>query len=63
MLINFMSNHNFIANPIVIGGNSIERVKAYKLLGVYRSNDLKWSHHVENIVKNGNKRLYSFKSP
>ena len=29
MLINFMTNHNFIVNPIVIGGNSIERVKAY----------------------------------
>ena len=26
MLINFMNNHTFIVNPIVIGGNSIERV-------------------------------------
>ena len=61
MLINFMTNHNFIVNPIVIGSDSIERVKAYiKLLGVYISNDLKWTHHVENNeVKNGNKRLYS----
>ena len=56
-----MTNHNFIVNPIVIGGNLIERVKAYKLLGVYISNDLKWTHHVENIVKNGNKRLYSLR--
>ena len=52
-----MTNHNFIVNPVVIGGNSIERVKAYKLLGVHISNDLKWTHHVENIVKNGHKRL------
>ena len=58
MLINFMTNHNFIVNPIVIGGNSIERVKAYKLLGVYISNDLKCTRLVENIVKYSNKRLY-----
>ena len=61
MLINFMTKHNFIVNPIVIGGNLIERVKAYKLMGVYIGNDLKWTHHVENIVKNGNKRLYSLR--
>jgi len=41
MLINFMTNHNFIVNPIIIGGKLIERVKAYELLGVYISNDLK----------------------
>ena len=41
MLINFMSNYNFIANTIVIDGYSIERVKAYKLLGAYTGNDLK----------------------
>ena len=60
ILINFMSNLNFILrlNPNVICGKSIERIKTYKLLGVYVSNDLKWTHHVENIVKNGNKRLY-----
>ena len=51
MLINFMSNHNFIVNPIVIGSNTIERVMTYKLLGVYVSNDLKWNHHVEVIVQ------------
>ena len=35
MLINFMSNHNFIVDPIVISSNTIERVITYKLLGVY----------------------------
>ena len=60
-LINFMTNHNFVVNPIVIAGNLIERVKAYKLLGVNISNDQKWTHHVENIAKNGNKRLYSLR--
>ena len=42
MLINFMNNRNFIVNPIVIGGKSIERVLTYKLLGVHISNDLKY---------------------
>ena len=61
MLINFMNNRNFILNPIVIGGNSIERVLTYKLLGVHISNDLNWNHYVEHIVKKGNKRLYSLR--
>ena len=61
MLIYFMNNHNFIVSPNVIGGKSIERIKAFKLLGVYMSNDLKWTHHVENIVKNGHNRLYSLR--
>ena len=47
MLINFMSNHNFIVKPIVIGSNTIERVMKYNLLGVYVSNDQKWNHHVD----------------
>ena len=63
MLIYFMNNHNFIVSPNVIGGKSIERIKAFKLLGVYMSNDLKWTHHVENIMMNGNKRLSSEKVP
>ena len=33
----------------------------YKLLGVYISNDLRWTHHVENIVKNGNERFSSLR--
>ena len=61
MLINLMSNHNFIVKPIVIGSNTIERVMTYKLLGVYVSNDLKWNHHVEVIVQKGNRRLYSLR--
>ena len=61
MLINFMSNHNFIVSPIVIGSNRIERVMTYKSLGVYVSNDLKWNHHVEVTVQKGNRRLYSLR--
>ena len=39
-----MTNIYYTINPISIGGNTIERVVVYKLLlGVYISNDLKWS--------------------
>ena len=32
-----------------------------KLLGVCISNDLKWTHHIEYIIKKANKRLYSLR--
>lgn len=52
MIVNFMTNHNFIINPMSIGaGNTIERVVVHKLLGVNISTDLKWTHHVGYILK------------
>lgn len=52
MIVNFMTNHNFIINPVSIGaGITIERVVVHKLVGVYISNDLKWTHHVDYILK------------
>ena len=56
-----MTNHNFIINPVSIGGNTIERVVVYKLLGVYISNGLKWTHHVDYVIKKANNRLYSLR--
>ena len=61
MLINFMSNHNFVINPIILGNNVIERTSTYKLLGVYISSDLKWDYHTDYIVKKANKRLFSLR--
>ena len=58
-LINFMHNHNFILNSIVLGNNTIENVNTYKLLGVHISSDLKLNCHVEYITRKTNKRLYS----
>ena len=58
MLINFMSNHNFVINPIILGNNVIERISTYKILGVYISSDLKWDYHIDYIVKKANKRLF-----
>ena len=61
MLINFMHNHNFMLNSIVLGNNTIETVNTYKLLGVHISSDLKWNYHVEYITKKANKRLNSIR--
>ena len=59
MRINFLRNSNCLINPIIIGGNVIERVNTYKILGVIMDNDLKWNCHVDYIVKKACKKLYS----
>ena len=41
-----------------IGNELIERVNAFKLLGVSFQNNLKWNAHVEEITRKANKRLY-----
>ena len=58
MVINFMKNPNFLLGPIVVGSTMIQRVKFYKLLGVFIDDDLKWSTHVDYIHKKACKRLY-----
>ena len=63
MLINFMSNHNFIVNPIVIGSNTIKRVMTYKLLGVYVSNDLKMEPSCRSYSAKGKQEALLFKGP
>ena len=61
MVINFMKNPNFLLGPIVVGSTMIQRVKSYKLLGVFIDDDLKWSTHVDYIYKKACKRLYSLR--
>ena len=48
---NFMNNINSITRPFVLGGNVVERLTNYKLLGVQMSDDLKWNKHVDYIFK------------
>ena len=36
----------------------MERVKSFKLLGMYISHDLTWDTHIDHVVKKSNKRLY-----
>ena len=41
MHINFLRNSNCLVNPIIIGGNVINSVNSYRILGVIMDNDLK----------------------
>ena len=43
MHINFLRNSNCLIDPIIIGGNVINSVNTYKILGVIMHNDLKWN--------------------
>jgi len=42
-------------------GETVERVAAFKLLGVHVSNDLKWAQHIQAISAKGASRLYFLK--
>ena len=44
--------------PIQIGDDIIERVKTFKLLGVWCQDDLKWNEHIEQISRKANRRLF-----
>ena len=36
------------SSPLTTGGEMIERVSSFKLLGVWHQNNLKWNTHIEN---------------
>ena len=61
MHIHFLCNSNCLINPIIIGGNVLERVNTYKILGVITENDLKWNCHVDYVIKTACKKLYSLR--
>lgn len=44
--------------PVNINGDILQQVKEAKILGVTISSDLKWTKHVNNLLKKANKRLY-----
>ena len=44
--------------PLTIGNDVIERVKSFKLLGVWIQDNLKWNTHIEEITKLASKRLF-----
>ena len=56
--INFLQYRLPFQDALQVGGNTIERVSSYKLLGVYLNNDLSWNLHCDYITKKANKRLY-----
>ena len=44
-----------------IGGNPIERVTCFKLLGINLSDDLRWEEHIYSICAKANSRIYYLK--
>ncbi|XP_068743526.1 uncharacterized protein [Montipora capricornis] len=62
MTIDFLDYNSCTWRPICTGGVVIERVKSFKLLGVYISEDLPWGVHCDYIIKKANRRLYALRS-
>ena len=42
--------------PLTIGGNTIEQVAAFKLLGVTVTSNLSWSPHIKTVLKKKKKK-------
>ena len=62
MTIDFLDYNSCVWRPICTGGVVIERVKSFKLLGVYISEDLTWGVHCDYIIKKANRRLYALRT-
>ena len=55
--------HESPVQPLTADGHVIDIVPYFKLLGVYISSDLTWSHHVDYICTKASKRLYALRTP
>jgi hypothetical protein len=60
MVITFLK-YKLIENDIFIGGDVVERVSSFKLLGVWLANNLSWDIHVDKILKKANSRIYALR--
>ena len=58
MRICFSTNGTPNFNPIVINDKQIDVVWHAKILAVNISSDLKWNHHISEVVKKARKRLF-----
>ena len=58
MRICFSTKETLELDPIVINGRQIDIVSHAKILGVNVSSDLKWNHHIAEVVKKARKRLF-----
>ena len=61
MIINFLQYRIPCDQPMFVNGQRVERVRSFKLLGVYLSEDLTWKVQVDYIVKKANSRLFSLR--
>ena len=47
--------------PIHIDGTAVEKVEGFKFLGVYITDNLKWSTHTDSVVKKTQQRLINLR--
>ena len=45
-------------DSLPLGNFALDRVNVFKLLGVWFQDDLCWNHHIEEMTKKANKRLF-----
>ena len=57
MLISFIKNV-VETQPLLVNNKAIERVAYFKMLGVWLSDTLSWSHHVHHMTSRASPRLY-----
>lgn len=60
MVIDIRKNKSTIP-PLEVNRHVFERVKSYKLLGMWTDDDLKWKTNVKYLVKKASKRLFALK--
>ena len=58
MRICFGTKETLERDPIVSKDKQIDIVSHAKILGVNVSSDLKWNHHIAEVVKRARKRLF-----
>ena len=56
MIVDFRKRKNPLA-PIIVNGDSIERVDYFKFLGTIISSDLAWENNTDAVVKKAQQRL------
>ena len=57
MIVDFRKRKSPLA-PIIVNGDSIERVDCFKFLGTIISNDLTWENNTDAVVKKAQQRLF-----
>ena len=57
MVIDFRRKKNTKDN-LIVGGNVVEDVQCFKLLGTIITNDIHWSENSEKILKKARQRLF-----
>ncbi len=58
LIMDFRKRQQRPYTPLMISGTPVERVSSFKYLGVYISEDLTWTTHIQTQVKKARQRLY-----